>query len=127
MSTSVTLAGRTLPNPSQYTDPLSLRVVRHIGLDGMVSIDKRAGVTTTFRDVSIGWEDLTIEEVKDVIDAYTEMVEGGSAVFYDPLGVVRTASPVPGSKGLTSLAYAGKKNVVYEALFKVNFQMRVTP
>ena len=129
MATSISLNNVALPLPSQYVDAVGYRVAQHVGLDSMVSVDTRAGAALTYRDVSITWEDVTPDEMQAIRGAWQALIDAGEAPYVDPLGIARTAQIMPGGKGFDSLAYVGRRSGsnVFEALFRVGFQMRVTP
>lgn len=129
MTTNIILSGYILPLPSGYNEAASTRAAYHIGMDLMVSVDLRAGVTATYSDVTIIWEDLTLSEMKTIRSAWQDLEDQPQVAYTDPLGVSRYAKLMPGGKPFDSVGYVGKKNVsgVYEALFRVTFQMRVTP
>lgn len=129
MATKVTLNNHDLPLPNQYTVSVGYRVVQHVGLDAMIAVDTRANATLTYRDVTIGWNDVTVDEMKAVRSAWQELAEQGQVPFVDPLGVTRTAQIMPGGKQFDSIGYVGRRadDNMFEALFQISFQMRLTP
>lgn len=129
MATDVSLNAYTLPLPNQYVVAVGYRVAHHVGLDAMVAVDTRANATLTYRDVTIGWNDITVSEMRTIRSAWQDLAEQGQVAFIDPLGVSRTAQIMPGGKQFDSVGYVGQRNGsnMFEALFQVSFQMRLTP
>ena len=129
MTTNVILSGYTLPLPSAYSETQGVCAARYMGLDSMVSVDTRTGATLTYSDVTVAWEDLTLSEMQTIRSAWHDLQDQPAVAFTDPLGNARSASLLPNGKSFDSIGYAGKRGSsnLFEALFRVSFQMRLTP